>query len=98
MQAPVIAGSTQDVLNTKVTGPLRSPNAMASDVTLLIFLAMAAILLSRARGLHERNGLPDGVVIYTDTGTWYRNQESLHSPKIDWLESPTALYNKTMAR
>jgi CRISPR-associated exonuclease Cas4 len=41
---------------------------------LLIFLAMAVILLVRARGLQEKNGLPEGQVIYTDTGTWYRNK------------------------
>ena len=45
----------------------------------LIFLAMAAILLFRSRSLQEQIGLPAGQVIYTDAGTWFRNDEPLHS-------------------
>ena len=45
----------------------------------LAFLAMAGLLLLRARSLHEQSGLPDGQVMYTDAGTWFRNEESLHS-------------------
>ena len=46
---------------------------------LLVFLAMAGLLLLRARSLHEQSGLPGGQIIYTDTGTWFRNDEPLHS-------------------
>jgi CRISPR-associated exonuclease Cas4 len=45
----------------------------------LIFVAMAGLLLLRARSLQESSGLPGGDVIYTDTGTWFRNDEPLHS-------------------
>ena len=45
----------------------------------LVFLAMAGLLLLRARSLQEESGLPRGEVIYTDTGTWLRNDDPLHS-------------------
>ena len=44
----------------------------------LIFLAMAALLLFRARSLQEQSGLPDGEVIYRDSGVWHPNDQTLH--------------------
>ena len=38
----------------------------------LILLAGGMLLLSRARRLHEQTGLPQGRVIYADTGAWNR--------------------------
>ena len=57
----------------------------------LIFLAMAVILLFRARGLQEQSGLPAGQVIYTDTGTWFRNDEPLHSSEQRLVGKPDYL-------
>lgn len=58
---------------------------------ILIFLAMAVILLLRARGLQEKSGLPDGQIIYTDTGTWFRNQDSLHTSELRLVGKPDYL-------
>ena len=58
---------------------------------LLIFLAMAVILLLRARGLQEESGLPDGQVIYTDTGTWFPNDEPLTSSERRLVGKPDYL-------
>ena len=57
----------------------------------LIFLAMAAILLFRARNLREKSGLPAGQVIYTDAGTWFRNEEPLHSSEQRLVGKPDYL-------
>jgi len=58
---------------------------------LLIFLAMAVILMIRARSLQDSNGLPEGQVIYSDTGTWFRNQEPLHSAELRLAGKPDYL-------
>ncbi len=58
---------------------------------ILIFLAMAVILLLRARGLQEKSGLPEGQIIYTDTGTWFRNQDSLHTSELRLVGKPDYL-------
>lgn len=57
----------------------------------LIFLAMAALLLFRARTLQERSGLPSGQLIYADTGTWFPNHEPLHSSKYRLVGKPDYL-------
>jgi CRISPR-associated exonuclease Cas4 len=58
---------------------------------LLIFLAMATILLFRSRSLQEQSGLPAGQVIYTDAGTWFRNKEPLHSTEQRLVGKPDYL-------
>ena len=58
---------------------------------LLVFLAMAGLLLLRARSLREQSGLPGGKVIYTDAGTWFRNEESLHSIELRLAGKPDYL-------
>jgi CRISPR-associated exonuclease Cas4 len=57
----------------------------------LIFLAMAMLLFLRARILHEQSGLPDGQIIYTDAGTWFRNKKSLHSAEQRLVGKPDYL-------
>ena len=52
---------------------------------------MATILLFRARGLQEQSGLPDGQVIYTDAGTWFRNDAPLHSSEHRLVGKPDYL-------
>jgi CRISPR-associated exonuclease Cas4 len=61
---------------------------------LLIFLAMAALLLFRARSLQEQSGLPDGKVIYRDSGVWYANDEALHSTQQRLVGKPDYLVEK----
>lgn len=60
-----------------------------------VFLAVAGLLLLRARSLHEQSGLPGGQVIYTDAGTWFRNEDSLHSAKDRLLGKPDYLVEQT---
>lgn len=45
----------------------------------LILLGGGLLLLRRARRLHEQTGLPQGQVIYADTGAWDRCQKPLFS-------------------
>ena len=52
---------------------------------------MAGLLLLRARSLHEQGGLPGGKIIYTDTGTWFRNDEPLHSIEFRLVGKPDYL-------
>ena len=44
----------------------------------LVLLALAAWLFARSR--HEKSGLPAGHVIYTDTGAWIEQHDTLYSP------------------
>ncbi len=46
-------------------------------VVLLLIAALALYLL--ARHLRQRSGLPQGKVIYSDTGAWQRNDHSFYS-------------------
>ena len=57
----------------------------------LIFLAMAVMLLIHSGKLHRKTGLPDGKVIYTDHETWYRNVETLHSSESRLVGKPDYL-------
>lgn len=56
-----------------------------------IFLAVIAWLWSRANALREQTGLPQGNVIYTDTGTWFPNQEPLYAEDIQLTGKPDYL-------
>ena len=58
---------------------------------LLIFLAMAVLLLFRAHSLHEQSGLPGRQVFYTDAGTWFRNKKPLHSAEHRLVGKPDYL-------
>jgi len=58
---------------------------------ILIFLAMAAMLLIHSRNLHKNSGLPSGEVIYVDNETWYPNSEPLHSSDLRLVGKPDYL-------
>jgi CRISPR-associated exonuclease Cas4 len=58
---------------------------------LLVFVAMAGLLLLRAQSLRDKSGLPDGSIIYTDTGTWFRNEEPLYSTELRLAGKPDYL-------
>lgn len=45
----------------------------------LLLLGAGLLLLRRARRLHEQTGLPQGRVIYADTGAWNRCESPLFS-------------------
>lgn len=45
----------------------------------LLLLGGGLLLLRRARRLHEETGLPQGRVIYSDTGVWSRCEKPLFS-------------------
>lgn len=55
----------------------------------LVFLAMA--LLWKARHWQEQSGLPDGEVIYTDSGAWHTNTESLYAAELRLAGKPDYL-------
>jgi CRISPR-associated exonuclease Cas4 len=65
-------------------------NGLALSVV-VVLLAVAGLMLMRARILQEESGLPDGQVIYTDTGTWFRNEEPLHSSDARLVGKPDYL-------
>lgn len=44
-----------------------------------LIVALAAILIWLSFRLRRRSGLPEGEVIYSDTGAWARNEENLRS-------------------
>ena len=55
----------------------------------LIVLAMGALLLSRR--WQQQSGLPDGAVIYTDSGIWHANTEPLLAPDLRLAGKPDYL-------
>ncbi len=54
----------------------------------LIFLAMAGLLLISSGKLRKKSGLPDGEIIYTDDETWYPNVNPLHSASLRLVGKP----------
>lgn len=52
---------------------------------------MAGLLLLRSHDLRQKSGLPAGSVIYTDTGTWFRNEEALHAADLRLAGKPDYL-------
>lgn len=57
----------------------------------LIFLALALLLLYRSRHLHKKSGMPVGKVVYTDSGAWHPNIESLYSRELRLAGRPDYL-------
>lgn len=57
----------------------------------LLVLALAAALFFRSRQLHRQSGLPVGRVIYTDTGAWHPNVESLYAQDLRLVGKPDYL-------
>ena len=70
---------------------------MGPGPLLLVFflLLLAMLFWWRTRILQNRSGLPDGRVIYTDTGTWYANEEPLHAPDLRLTGKPDYLVEQT---
>lgn len=58
-------------------------------VLFLLFLAVA--LMVRGRGMRRESGLPEGSVIYTDTGAWRSNSDVLHAARLRLVGKPDYL-------
>ncbi|MFZ0546829.1 MAG: PD-(D/E)XK nuclease family protein [Candidatus Promineifilaceae bacterium] len=55
----------------------------------LVLLAVVAWMFARSR--QEQTRMPDGKVIYTDTGTWLKQQDALFSPNLQLVGRPDYL-------
>jgi CRISPR-associated exonuclease Cas4 len=60
------------------------------QIGLALLLLVTAVYLW-SRGLQQKTGLPDGGVIYTDTGTWYPNQNALYAQDVQLVGKPDYL-------
>lgn len=54
-------------------------------------LLVGVVIWFWARGLRRKTGLPEGSIIYTDTGTWYPNSEVLYAPGFQLAGKPDYL-------
>jgi CRISPR-associated exonuclease Cas4 len=66
----------------------------ASWETIQIGLALLLVVIAVwlwSRGLQQKTGLPQGDVIYTDSGTWYRNQKPLFANALRLVGKPDYL-------
>ena len=59
----------------------------------LLLLVTAVYLWSR--GLQQQTGLPDGDVVYTDSGTWYRNGAPLFAQDLRLVGKPDYLIEQS---
>lgn len=67
-------------------------NAATLPYLLMLFLLfLAAMLWLRSREWRRQSGLPEGEVIYTDTGTWRANARVLHSAGLRLVGKPDYL-------
>ncbi len=57
----------------------------------LILLALIVWMWSHANSLRDQLGVPKGNVIYTDTGTWFPNQDPLYAADIQLTGKPDYL-------
>jgi len=64
----------------------------------LILLGGGLLLLRRARRLHEQTGLPEGRVIYADTGAWDRCEKPLFSRRYLLTGKPDYLVDDRRAK
>lgn len=64
----------------------------------LILLGGGLLLLRRARRLHEQTGLPQGRVIYADTGAWDRCEKPLFSRRYLLTGKPDYLVDDRRAK
>ena len=64
----------------------------------LILLGGGLLLLRRARRLHEQTGLPQGRVIYADTGAWSRCEQPLFSRRYLLTGRPDYLVDDRRAK
>lgn len=58
-------------------------------IPILLLFALAIWLW--ANGLRRQTGLPEGKVIYTDTGTWFANNEPFYAPAFRLVGKPDYL-------
>jgi len=56
-----------------------------------LMLLLAAMLWLRSRAWRQQSGVPDGDIIYTDTGTWRANARVLHSTDLRLVGKPDYL-------
>lgn len=61
----------------------------------LIVTIIVVWLWSSSRNLRQQTGLPDGDIIYTDTGTWFPNKEVLHSRELRLAGRPDYLVEQS---
>jgi len=62
---------------------------------LLLPLLLAVLWLSsRSRRLRQQTGLPQGEVIYTDTGIWFSNDQVLQAPHLQLVGRPDYLVDQ----
>ncbi len=54
----------------------------------LMLLLLATAVWLWARGLQQQTGLPGGDVIYTDSGTWFRNDKPLYANDVRLVGKP----------
>lgn len=57
----------------------------------IVLLLLLVVAFLWAGGLRRRTGLPEGDVIYTDTGTWYPNVEPLYDDDLCLVGKPDYL-------
>ena len=60
------------------------------QIGLALLLVVTAVYLW-SRGLQQQTGLPGGDVIYTDSGTWYRNGDPLFAEDVRLVGKPDYL-------
>lgn len=61
-------------------------------LALVLFLALLAVtLLFQGRQMRVESGLPEGDVIYTDTGAWRANRDVLHAAGVRLVGKPDYL-------
>ena len=65
--------------------------AWASLTLSLLLIASAAAVLLLSRRWQRQSGLPDGSVIYSDDGTWFKNIDVLTDPKLRLAGKPDYL-------
>jgi CRISPR-associated exonuclease Cas4 len=58
---------------------------------ILILFAAILWLLYQSRQMREQSGLPKGNIIYTDTGTWFPNEEMLAARDVRLVGKPDYL-------
>lgn len=60
-------------------------------VAVLVLLVIAAALWFSGRRWHEESGLPEGDVVYSDSGAWRRNEQVLHAAEVRLAGKPDYL-------
>ena len=66
-------------------------------ILVVILLVAALVLYVFARQLRKRTGLPQGKVIYSDTGAWQRNEQSFFSAAYGVTGKPDYLVRQQKA-